>query len=137
MSATQASASVRALLDDALAHVTTITPQAAQQLREQGALVVDLREVGELAREGRIPGARHIPRGLLEFRADPECDYHDVAFDRRDRACVVYCAIGWRSALAARTLQLMGYTRVVNLGGGFEAWKAQGLPVEAWTPTEP
>lgn len=130
-------ASVRALLDEAMAHVTTVDPAEAQRLRAEGALMVDLREIGELAREGAIPGAKHIPRGLLEFRADPECDYHDAAFDRRDRPCVLYCAIGWRSALAAQTLQGMGYTHVVNLGGGFEAWKAQGLPVESWTTPPP
>jgi rhodanese-related sulfurtransferase len=89
---------------------------------------VDLRESGELRREGVIPGALHAPRGVLEFRVDPESPWHDPAF-AGDPTLVLFCAIGWRSALAAQTLQQMGFDKVAHLAGGFEAWKAGGAPV--------
>jgi rhodanese-related sulfurtransferase len=92
------------------------------------ALLVDLREPEELA-AGRIPGALHVPRGMLEFRADPSSPYHDPALDPA-RRFVLYCASGGRSALAAATLQDMGYEQVAHLDGGFKAWVERGAPVE-------
>ena len=116
--------SSQALVDEALAQVTTIDVAEALRLqRDDGALMVDLREA-ELETEGTIPGAHHVPRGLLEFVIDPQSAWHDPAFADASRPYVLFCGIGWRSALAARTMQQMGFTRVVHLGGGFSAWKA-------------
>ena len=91
-------------------------------------MFVDIRDVRELEREGVIPGAFHAPRGMLEFWACPESPYHKKEFDQ-DRHLVLFCAAGWRSALATKTLQDMGVPRVSHVGGGFEAWKAAGAPV--------
>ena len=94
-----------------------------------GALVVDLREAEELGKEGAIPGAVHVPRGLLEFAADPTSPAHRAGFDPNGRV-ILYCASGGRSALAAATLKDLGYERVAHLDGGFKAWKDQGRPIE-------
>lgn len=103
--------------------------QVADEI-DQGALVVDLREADELAQTGRIPGAIHVPRGMLEFRADPASPYH---FDELDpsRRVIVHCAAGGRGALAARTLNEMGYENVAHLDGGITAWIGAGRPTEA------
>lgn len=127
----QTPTTARALVEAALKKVATVSVDEAARLRDAGALVVDLREAAELGREGSIPGAVHVPRGLLEFQADLTSEYRHRAFTDRDRPCLLYCAAGWRSALAANTLQDLGYTRVSHLGGGFAAWRAQGMPVQA------
>ncbi len=115
----------KAMVDEAMATVTTIDVAEALRLqRDEGALLVDLREAVELNAEGTIPGAHHMPRGLLEFVVDPASAWHDPAFTNAARPYVLFCGVGWRSALAARTMQQMGFTRVVHLGGGFSAWKA-------------
>lgn len=93
------------------------------------AIVVDLREPEELVASGRIPGAVHIPRGMLEFRFDATSPYHDPTLDPASRT-VLYCASGGRSALAADTLRTLGYTDVAHLEGGFSRWVEAGQPVE-------
>lgn len=98
-----------------------------------GVLLVDLREPDELAASGRIPGSVHVPRGMLEFRADPTSPYHQEGFDSA-RRLILHCASGGRSALAAAALKDMGYEDVAHLDGGFKAWSEQGRPVEAWRP---
>ena len=102
--------------------------QVAVELEQGDALLVDLREPGELA-QGSIPGAVHAPRGMLEFWADPSSPYHRAEFDP-SRRVVLYCASSGRSALAAETLAEMGYTDIAHLDGGFRAWKEAGLPVD-------
>jgi rhodanese-related sulfurtransferase len=84
--------------------------------------------VRELEREGIIPGAFHAPRGMLEFWVDPESPYHKPLF-AQDKQYVLFCAMGWRSALATRTLQDMGLSKVAHIEGGFTAWKDKGAPV--------
>jgi rhodanese-related sulfurtransferase len=117
------------LVSEAKQRVENLTvDQAAAELEQGDALLVDLREPGELA-QGSIPGAVHAPRGMLEFWADPTSPYHRAEFDP-GRRVVLYCAGGGRSALAADTLQQMGYTNVAHLDGGFTAWKAAGRSVE-------
>jgi rhodanese-related sulfurtransferase len=91
---------------------------------------VDIRDVRELEREGIIPGAFHAPRGMLEFWVDPTSPYHKPLF-AENRHFVLFCAAGWRSALATRTLQDMGLEKVSHIGGGFTAWKQKGAPVGA------
>jgi rhodanese-related sulfurtransferase len=104
------------------------------QVREEGAhgaaLVVDIRDVRERWREGSIPGARHVPRGLLEFWSDPEDRYHRDFMDPEGRV-ILFCAEGERSALAADTLQKLGYRDVAHLEGGFLAWREADGEVEA------
>lgn len=91
---------------------------------------IDVRDVRELAETGRIPGARHVPRGLLEFWIDPASPYHKPWL-AEDRTFVFYCTLSWRSALATKAAQDMGLAPVAHFEGGFEAWKEAGGPVEA------
>jgi rhodanese-related sulfurtransferase len=88
-----------------------------------------VRDIRELEKEGRIPGAVHAPRGMLEFWVDPASPYHRPVF-ATDATLVLVCAMSWRSALAAKALQDMGVENVADLDGGFDAWRAAGAPVE-------
>lgn len=117
------------LLAAANAAVPRIPAQQAQELAKSGnVLFVDVRDAMEVANSGKVPGAVHVSRGMIEFRACPEAPTHDKAFDR-NKTVIVYCASGGRSALAGKTLKDMGYTDVRNLGG-FKDWLEAGLPVE-------
>jgi len=118
------------LLEDANRSIATLEAAEVRALLERGEiLLVDLRDRRELEREGRIPGAFHCPRGMLEFWIDPESPYHKPIF-AEPRRFVFYCASGWRSALATKTAQDMGLEPVAHLGGGFTAWREAGYPVE-------
>jgi len=108
------------LLAEANAAITSVEPAAAR---------VDLRDPRELERDGKIPGAFHCPRGMLEFWIDPESPYHKPIFAEAKRF-VFYCASGWRSALACHTAQEMGLSPVAHLKGGFTAWREAAGPVE-------
>lgn len=120
--------SVKQLLADANAAVPRITAAEAAELQAAGALVVDVRDGTEVAASGKVKGAVAVPRGLIEFKADPDSPAHDPNF-RRDRPVVVYCASGGRSALAGKVLRDMGFTDVRNLGG-FKDAVAGGLSTE-------
>src|SRR5215471_13453679 len=98
-----------------------------------GVTFVDLRDIRELDREGRVPGAFHCPRGMLEFWIDPASKYHKPVF-AQDKRFVFFCAAGQRSALAAQTARRMGLAPVAHIGGGFGAWKAAGGPIDAAKP---
>ncbi len=120
----------KALVDEANAQVRTLSVDEARALLGRDDTVfVDIRDPRELQREGRMPGAFHAPRGMLEFWIDPDSPYHKPVF-AEDKTFVFFCAGGWRSALAARTAQDMGLKPVAHVGGGFGAWKAAGAPVE-------
>ncbi len=120
---------VKDMLAAANAAVPRISPDETKALLDSGSvLVVDVRDAPELEAAGKVPGALHVSRGMLEFRADPESPYYDAAFDR-DRTVVLYCASGGRSALAGKTLQDLGYKDVRNLGG-FKDWVEGGGAVE-------
>lgn len=120
---------VEQLVADAKRRVRSAGPdEVAEAILAGRALVVDVREPDEFER-GRIPGSVNVPRGWLEFRADPACPVHDERL-APERPLVVCCAIGGRSALAAAALEELGYAEVTNLEGGFEAWKAAGYTVE-------
>lgn len=117
------------LIQEARQRVQNLTvDQVAEELAQGTVVLVDVREPGEWA-AGRIPGATHVPRGLLEVSADPTSPAHKRELDPHQRV-ILYCASGGRSALSADTLQNMGYTNVAHLDGGFKAWSAAGRPVE-------
>jgi rhodanese-related sulfurtransferase len=119
-----------ALVEEAMNQVTTYTVDQARALHgHPGVQFVDIRDVRELEREGVIPGALHAPRGMLEFWVDPDSPYHRDAF-AQDKEYVLFCAAGWRSALATKTLMDMGLERVAHVGGGFTAWRDAGAPVQ-------
>lgn len=120
----------RQLLDKANAEITTLGASEVRDLADRGDIqLIDLRDRRELERDGRIPGAFHCPRGMLEFWIDPESPYHKPIF-AEPRRFVFYCASGWRSALATQTAQDMGLAPVAHLGGGFAAWREAGYPLE-------
>lgn len=104
--------------------------EAIAEAASAEVVFVDLRDVRELKREGKIPGAFHCPRGLLEFWIDPESPYHNKIFAENKRF-IFYCNLGWRSALAADIAQQMGLKNVCHVDGGFESWKQAGGAVEA------
>ncbi|MBN9236125.1 MULTISPECIES: rhodanese-like domain-containing protein [Phyllobacteriaceae] len=120
----------RQMLDEANAEIEAVSPdQAAALLEDDGTIFVDLRDPREVEQNGRIPGAKHCPRGMLEFWIDPESPYHKPYF-ASGKSFVFFCAGGWRSALATKTAQDMGLAPVKHILGGFTAWKDAGLPVE-------
>ncbi len=120
----------RDLLDEANAQIEAVSPEeAAALVNQNGAVLVDLRDPRELERDGRIAGAQHCTRGMLEFWIDPDSPYHKPYFSS-GKTFIFYCASGWRSALATKTAQDMGLLPVKHIRGGFSAWKAAGLPVE-------
>lgn len=121
--------SAKSLVDEAMAVVLTLDVAQALALHGRADVqFVDLREPGERQREGGIPGAYNAPRGLLEFWFDDTADTGKPPLTRRGVRYVLFCAAGWRSALAARSLQDMGVPEVCHLGGGFSAWRAAGAP---------
>ena len=118
------------LMAEAEAQVAQVSAaEAVQMLGAPDVTIIDIRDPRELEREGRIPGSFHAPRGMLEFWVDPESPYHKPIF-AEDRTFVIHCASGWRSLLATQILQRMGLKPVVNMKGGFGAWKEAGGPVE-------
>ena len=120
---------VKDLLAAANAEVPKISPDEARKMvAEQNAVIVDVRDKPELQTSGKIPGSVHIPRGMLEFRADAETPYHDANLSK-DRPIILHCASGGRSALSGQTLRNMGYQNVYNLGG-FKDWVEAGGDVE-------
>lgn len=126
--------SVQQLVAHARSQIQHLSVQEVAVEMEGGAVVlVDIREPDEVTRDGAIPGAVQAPRGMLEFWADPTSPYHREEFSPEARI-VLYCASGGRSALAAHTLQVLGYTDVAHLDGGVKAWREQGRPLTYDTP---
>ena len=120
----------KALMAAAEAEVEQVTAaDAVAMLGRPDVVIVDIRDPREIEREGRIPGSFHAPRGMLEFWVDPESPYHKPVF-AEDKTFVIHCASGWRSLLATEVLQRMGLKPVLNMKGGFTAWKDAGGPVE-------
>lgn len=112
---------------EAKSQIDNLTPDQVEAEVAAGALLVDVREGTECAL-GMIVGALHIPRGMLEFRADPASPVHNAKLDPARRV-ILHCASGGRSALSAMTLRQLGYTNVAHLDGGMKAWVAAGKPV--------
>jgi rhodanese-related sulfurtransferase len=120
---------LKAMLAAANAEVPRVPPAEARALIGRGnVLVVDVRDAAELQAGGKLQGAVNVPRGMLEFRADPESPYHNSAF-APDKTVLVYCASGGRSALSGKTLKDLGYAAVYNIGG-FKELADAGLETE-------
>ena len=120
---------VKDLLSAANASVPKISPsEASEKIQGENVLIVDVRDSAEVEKTGRIKGAMNVSRGMLEFRADPESQYHNPAF-QKDKTVLLYCASGGRSALAGKTLKDMGYNSVYNIGG-FKELADSGLETE-------
>lgn len=121
---------LKAMLAEAEATITRIPVADALAMQGDGHTVfVDLRDPREIERDGTIPGAFRVTRGMLEFWIDPESPYFKPIFGEKHRF-VFFCAMGWRSSLAAQTAQQMGLAEVADLEGGLNAWRAAGGPVE-------
>ena len=121
--------SLKELLARANAEVPRVPPAEAQALiGRANVLIVDVRDPAELQSGGKLKGAVNVPRGMLEFRADPESPYHNAAF-AKDKTVLVYCASGGRSALSGKTLKDFGYAAVFNIGG-FKELADAGLDTE-------
>jgi rhodanese-related sulfurtransferase len=128
---------IKALCEAAEREIKTIPPEQAVRLAGRDDVVlVDIRDIRELQRDGKVPGALHCPRGMLEFWIDPASAYHKPKF-AEDKRFVFFCAGGLRSALAAQAAQHMGLKPVAHIRGGFGAWKNAGGPVEAPEPPKP
>lgn len=120
----------RALVDEAMAQVTTYSVAEVQaRLTDPQVQIVDIRDVRELA-GGTVVGAFHAPRGMLEFWVDPASPYHKCLFADQGKEFILLCGAGWRSALAAKTLQEMGMSNVAHIDGGYAEWLKQGAPTE-------
>jgi rhodanese-related sulfurtransferase len=120
---------VKQMMEAANAAVPKITPAEARAMIGKGnTLVVDVRDAPEVEKSGKIAGAVHVSRGMLEFRADPDSPYHDENF-AKDKTLILYCASGGRSALAAKTLKDMGYSQVYNVGA-FKDWAESGGAID-------
>ena len=121
--------SVKQMLEAANAAVPRVTPGEAREMIAKGnTLVIDVRDAPEVEHTGKVAGAVHVSRGMLEFRADPESPYHDKNF-AKDKTVILYCTSGGRAALAGKLLKDMGYNEVYNIGG-FKDWCECGGAVE-------
>jgi rhodanese-related sulfurtransferase len=118
------------LVNEAMDEVTTYSvPEALAKLHDTTVQIVDIRDIRELA-EGTVVGAYHAPRGMLEFWVDPASPYHKPMFADESKEFILFCGAGWRSALAAKSLQDMGMTNVAHIDGGYAEWLKQGAPTE-------
>lgn len=125
--------SVKQMMEAASAVVPKVTPAEAQDMMAKGAVVIDVRDAPEVEKTGKVSGALHISRGMLEFRADPASPYHDKTL-AQDKPVIVYCASGGRSALSGKTLKDLGYSEVYNLGA-YKDWIESGGSIDH--PIEP
>jgi rhodanese-related sulfurtransferase len=118
------------LLAEARERIDRVEPAEAATEAEEGALLVDIRSESQREHDGVIPGAMYHPRNVLEWRMDPASESKDPAVGGLDRRVIVMCNEGYQSSLAAANLREIGFARVADLVGGFQAWRDAGLPVE-------
>jgi rhodanese-related sulfurtransferase len=118
------------LLSTARSRLDRLTPAEAHAAARRGAVIVDIRSDSQRERDGLVPGARRVPRNVLEWRCDPASEHRDPALARPDAHIVLLCDEGYQSSLAAATLQQLGIRRATDVEGGFQAWRAEGLPVD-------
>jgi rhodanese-related sulfurtransferase len=117
------------LLERARAGLTRVDPAGAAAAVDAGATLIDIRADSQIAADGVVPGAMVIARNVLEWRLDPDCAYRHSAAPGLEDHVILMCNEGYQSSLAAATLRELGFTRVTDLDGGFQAWRAAGLPV--------
>ncbi|MDD9876926.1 MAG: rhodanese-like domain-containing protein [Magnetovibrio sp.] len=123
---------IKDLVAEAEAVITTMsTDEAIRRHKEddEGTVFIDIRDVRELERDGMVPGAIHVPRGMVEFWFDPDSPYYKEILGDESKTYVLYCAAAWRSALSCKTLYDMGFPNAVHFADGFKAWKEAGGPV--------
>jgi rhodanese-related sulfurtransferase len=118
------------LLADARRRLVRLDPAQARAAMAGGALLIDIRAESQRARDGVVPGSIFVARNVLEWRCDPSSPHRDPAIDGRRQQLIVMCNEGYQSSLAAATLHELGLTTATDLDGGFQAWRAVGLPVE-------
>ena len=120
--------SMQEIIQEAYNEVPKIKPEEALDMQNNGALIIDTREINELAMTGKIKDAVHIPRGLIEFQ-NKETNPNGVNGFTKDKKIILYCAAGARAALAGKALKDLGFSSVYNLGG-FPDWVNAGFPIE-------
>ena len=118
------------MVERARSNLNRLTPHDAQSALERGALLIDIRSESQRAAGGAIPGSAFVPRNALEWRLDPTSESCDPELARPDATIIVMCQEGYQSSLAAATLQELGLAHATDMVGGFEAWRAAGLPVD-------
>jgi rhodanese-related sulfurtransferase len=123
------------LLADARRRLTRLDPAKARQAMRAGAVLIDIRSDSQIARDGSIAGALVIPRNILEWRLDPASQHRHPRAPQLDDHVILLCDEGYQSSLAAATLQQLGFARATDVEGGFQAWRAAGLPVEQPSPS--
>jgi rhodanese-related sulfurtransferase len=123
--------SINDLLAASRSKIERLDPHAAHRANQADALLVDTRCAEQRRARGVIPGSVHVPLSVLYWRLDPASGFEDPLLADLDRRVIVVCADGYSSSIAAATLRELGFTRAADLIGGFEAWRAAGLPVEA------
>lgn len=119
------------LVEEAEAVITTISTEEAirrQKGEDENTMFIDIRDIRELERDGMVPGAMHVPRGMIEFWFDPDSPYHREIYGDKDKTYVLFCNGNPRSALSAKALKDMGITNVAQLSGGMPAWREAGGP---------
>ena len=122
--------SSQSLVEEAQKNIETLSPEDVKILNENKEItLIDVRDIRELWKEGTIKDSKHIPRGMLEFWLDPESSYFKANKIKDIKKMVLFCALGWRSALATKSLLDMGFKNVAHVDGGFDALKKSGLEV--------
>ena len=122
--------SSKSLVEEAQKKIQTLSPNEVKELLEKKEItLIDVRDIRELWKEGTIENSKHIPRGMLEFWLDPESSYYKANEIQNIKKMVLFCALGWRSALATKSLVEMGFKNVAHIEGGFDALKKNGLKV--------
>ena len=118
------------LVEEAQKSIETLNSDEIKKLLEDNQItLIDVRDIRELWKEGTIENSKHIPRGMLEFWLDPESTYYQNNKIQNIKKMVLFCALGWRSALATKSLVEMGFKNVAHVNGGFDALKKSGLKV--------
>ena len=122
--------SSQTLVEEAQKNIETMTPNEVKKLHENNEItLIDVRDIRELWKEGTIEKSKHIPRGMLEFWLDPSSTYYQSNKIQDIKKIVLFCALGWRSALATKSLVDMGFKNVAHVNGGFDALKKSGLKI--------
>ena len=122
--------SSKSLVEEAQKKIQTLNSNEVKELLEKKEItLIDVRDIRELWKEGTIENSKHIPRGMLEFWLDPESTYYQANKIKNVKKMVLFCALGWRSALATKSLVEMGFKNVAHVNGGFDALKKIGLKV--------